>query len=596
MGQSQSKKAPTGPGDTLQSYPSFSRSDTKESIRSLRGSIRSKIPGRGEKGSDSPRASITGLSQVDSADKSDAASVKSTGSTRDNGARAGRTPSNSSQPQSPGSDGDAQSRPDAPDPPPSPSQSTSLNRGHKDVGAAQHSGEVDLVSDAPPSVPPPTPQTPGESILIKHENQLNPILEFLANQPPETGSPGMGMGALKSIDLDDMISRLLDAGYSTKVTKTVCLKNAEIVAICSAARELLLSQPALLELSAPVKIVGDVHGQYTDLIRLFEMCGFPPAANYLFLGDYVDRGKQSLETILLLLCYKLKYPENFFLLRGNHECANVTRVYGFYDECKRRCNIKIWKTFIDTFNCLPIASIVAGKIFCVHGGLSPSLSHMDDIRGIGRPTDVPDYGLLNDLLWSDPADMEEDWEPNERGVSYCFGKKVIMDFLQRHDFDLVCRAHMVVEDGYEFFSDRILVTVFSAPNVSSLIFPFPGSHWYEFPLLTVFLLKYCGEFDNWGAIMSVSAELLCSFELLKPLDSSALKNHIKKGRNKRNSMLNSPVSNPTPHLSSRQVRALLPCVTVPRLSVQACYLDVICLYYLSLTYMSQPAMPAAQSY
>lgn len=336
----------------------------------------------------------------------------------------------------------------------------------------QQSGEVDHVSDGPPSAGPPTGAAPavGESILMKRENQLNPILDFILNAPLETsGSPGMGMGALKSIDLDDMITRLLDAGYSAKVTKTVCLKNAEITAICTAARELFLSQPALLELSAPVKIVGDVHGQYTDLIRLFEMCGFPPASNYLFLGDYVDRGKQSLETILLLLCYKLKYPENFFLLRGNHECANVTRVYGFYDECKRRCNIKVWKTFIDTFNCLPIAAIVAGKIFCVHGGLSPSLSHMDDIRGIARPTDVPDYGLLNDLLWSDPADMEEDWEPNERGVSYCFGKKVIMNFLQRHDFDLVCRAHMVVEDGYEFYQDRILVTVFSAPNVSCFI-------------------------------------------------------------------------------------------------------------------------------
>jgi serine/threonine-protein phosphatase PP1 catalytic subunit len=257
----------------------------------------------------------------------------------------------------------------------------------------------------------------------------------------------------------------LDAGYAGKVTKSVCLKNAEIVAICQRAREVLLSQPALLELDAPVKVVGDVHGQYTDVIRMFEMCGFPPNSNYLFLGDYVDRGKQSLETILLLLCYKLKFPENFFLLRGNHECANVTRVYGFYDECKRRCNVKIWKTFIDCFNTLPIAAIVAGKIFCVHGGLSPALVHMDDIRNIARPTDVPDYGLLNDLLWSDPADMEQDWEANERGVSYCFGKRVITEFLADHDFDLICRAHMVVEDGYEFFNDRVLVTVFSAPNV-----------------------------------------------------------------------------------------------------------------------------------
>ncbi|KAJ5888241.1 Serine/threonine-protein phosphatase PP-Z [Penicillium taxi] len=499
MGQSHSK-GNAGSGDPLQSYPSFSKSDTKESLRSFRGSIRSKIPGRSN---DSPRASSTQLSTDSLNDKSDAGSTKSA--------------------SRPGSE--APSRTGSPEPPPSPSLSASLQRGHKDVTAMQQSGEVDHVSDGPPrGVPPPSgpAQVAGESILMKRENQLNPILDFILNTPLDNSgsSPGMGMGALKSIDLDDMISRLLDAGYSAKVTKTVCLKNAEITAICSAARELFLSQPALLELSAPVKIVGDVHGQYTDLIRLFEMCGFPPSSNYLFLGDYVDRGKQSLETILLLLCYKLKYPENFFLLRGNHECANVTRVYGFYDECKRRCNIKIWKTFVDTFNCLPIAGIVAGKIFCVHGGLSPSLSHMDDIRGIARPTDVPDYGLLNDLLWSDPADMEEDWEPNERGVSYCFGKKVIMNFLQRHDFDLVCRAHMVVEDGYEFYQDRVLVTVFSAPN-------------------------YCGEFDNWGAIMSVSGELLCSFELLKPLDSTALKNHIKKGRNQRNSMLNSPPALPS---------------------------------------------------
>jgi serine/threonine-protein phosphatase PP1 catalytic subunit len=131
--------------------------------------------------------------------------------------------------------------------------------------------------------------------------------------------------ALRSLDIDDMIARLLEVGYSAKVSKSVCLKNTEITSLCLAAREVFLSQPTLIELSPPVKIVGDVHGQYTDLIRLFEMCGFPPAANYLFLGDYVDRGKQSLETILLLLCYKVKYQENFFLLRGNHECANVTR-------------------------------------------------------------------------------------------------------------------------------------------------------------------------------------------------------------------------------------------------------------------------------
>lgn len=123
----------------------------------------------------------------------------------------------------------------------------------------QQSGEVDLVSDAPPTgAGPPETGAPavGESILIKRDNQMNPILDFIMNAPLETsGSPGMGMGALKSIDLDDMISRLLDAGYSTKVTKTVCLKNAEITAICSAARELFLSQPALLDLSDRKSVV-----------------------------------------------------------------------------------------------------------------------------------------------------------------------------------------------------------------------------------------------------------------------------------------------------------------------------------------------------
>ena len=214
--------------------------------------------------------------------------------------------------------------------------------------------------------------------------------------------------------------------------------------------------------------MGDIHGQFTDLLRLSELCGYPPHTNYLFLGDYVDRGKQSLETILLLLCYKIKYPKNFFLLRGNHECANVTRVYGFYDECKRRASVRMWKGFIDTFNCLPIAAVVADKIFCVHGGLSPRLSHVNDILAIERPIEVPDYGMLNDLLWSDPDDTPDDWRPNDRGISCQFRKGPIKSFLQTHNLDLICRAYAVVEDGYEFFNDRTLVTVFSAPNVSHL--------------------------------------------------------------------------------------------------------------------------------
>ena len=160
--------------------------------------------------------------------------------------------------------------------------------------------------------------------------------------------------------------------------------------------EIFLSQPCLLELEAPLKICGDVHGQYSDLLRLFEYGGFPPEANYLFLGDYVDRGKQGLEVICLLLAYKVKYPENFFLLRGNHECNSISRIYGFYDECKRRYNIKLWRVFCDVFNCLPFAAIVDEKIFCIHGGPSPELKDLQQIVQM-RPTDIPDMGMLCDF-------------------------------------------------------------------------------------------------------------------------------------------------------------------------------------------------------
>ncbi|KAG6842227.1 serine/threonine protein phosphatase Pzh1 [Blastosporella zonata] len=389
----------------------------------------------------------------------------------------------------------------SPYPPPNPNPDILLD-------SPSPSPSPSSAAPAPATATAPTPlDIPLTQTILSNATPFSPASANSSAPQPDSLPNGSSKEKLKQFDINDMIQRLLDVGYTGKVSKSLCLKNNEITAICLAARDVFLSQPTLVELSPPVKIVGDVHGQYSDLIRLFEMCGFPPAANYLFLGDYVDRGKQSLETILLLLCYKIKYPENFFLLRGNHECANVTRVYGFYDECKRRCNIKTWKTFIDVFNCLPIAAIVASKIFCVHGGLSPSLHSMDDIKRITRPTDVPDFGLLNDLLWSDPSDTALDWEDNERGVSYCFGKGIINEFLIRYDMDLICRAHMVVEDGYEFWNDRTLVTVFSAPN-------------------------YCGEFDNYGACMSVSEDLLCAFELLKPLDGAALRKEMTKAKRK----------------------------------------------------------------
>lgn len=278
---------------------------------------------------------------------------------------------------------------------------------------------------------------------------------------------------------------------------TIDLSESEIKLLCTRVRPILLSedQPMLLELEAPIKICGDIHGQYTDLLRLFEYGGFPPTSNYLFLGDYVDRGKQSIETICLLFAYKILYRKNFFILRGNHESAGINRIYGFYDECKRRYTIKLWKVFSDVFNCLPAAAMIDDKILCMHGGLSPELHNLQQIANIDRPCDIPDFGLLCDLLWSDPDSNVNGWDENDRGVSYVFGTDIVTNFLQKHDLDLIVRAHQVVEDGYEFFAGRRLVTIFSAPN-------------------------YCGEFDNAGAMISVDEDLMCSFQILKPPVSS----------------------------------------------------------------------------
>ncbi|KAI8899254.1 Metallo-dependent phosphatase-like protein [Globomyces pollinis-pini] len=319
----------------------------------------------------------------------------------------------------------------------------------------------------------------SSSSLSKHERR-NSLVGRLASMLVTESEPSL-------LDLDTYITKL--NSVRTYTIKPI-LKFKEMDFIIKHARELIYQQPVLLELRSPVTIVGDIHGQYSDLLKIFEKGGDPSQTNYLFLGDYVDRGNQSLETILLLLCYKIKHPETFFLLRGNHEVDNVNRVYGFYDECKRRVSVKLWRIFSDCFSVLPIAAIVSDKIFCVHGGLSPDLKSMDEIRNLQRPLTVSDSGLVTDLLWSDPSEEASGFEFNqERGASYVFGKNELDFFLTYFEIELVIRAHMVVEDGYKFFNNRTLVTIFSVPN-------------------------YCGEFENNGCIVSVNEHLKCSFQII----------------------------------------------------------------------------------
>ena len=304
------------------------------------------------------------------------------------------------------------------------------------------------------------------------------------------------------IDIDEIIKKLypfenkpmsqrLKDEQIKLVSESNLLSEEELKYLCIKSMEIFMQESSFLELTAPIIICGDIHGQYRDLIRLFDFGGTPEKKQYLFLGDYVDRGKNSIECISLLLAYKIKFPKNIYLLRGNHESEMINRTYGFYDECKRRYNLRIWKIFSDCFNWLPISSIVNSKILCMHGGLSPDLKELKNLKQIVRPTEVPDKGLLCDLLWSDPDADAEDWAPNNRGISVLFNENLVEKAIDELDIDLICRAHQVVESGYEFFAQRQLVTVFSAPN-------------------------YCGEFDNAGAFMLVNKDLMCGFKVLLP--------------------------------------------------------------------------------
>lgn len=316
------------------------------------------------------------------------------------------------------------------------------------------------------------------------------------SSPGAPGTPSDQPPEATTLDIDALIEQLLEV-RSSQPGQLVSLKESEITSLCNHARDVFLDQPTLLEIEAPVKICGDVHGQFYDLLRLFEVGGYPPQSNYLFLGDYVDRGKQNIETICLLLAYKVRYPENFFVLRGNHESDSINRIYGFFDECKRRYSVRLWKKFTECFNCMPVAALINDRVLCMHGGLSPDLHSIDQIRKIQRPINVPDSGVLCDLLWSDPDPSTNGWGENERGVSYVFGADVVKGFLDKQDLDLICRAHQVVEDGYEFFANRRLVTVFSAPN-------------------------YCDEFDNSASILTIDQNLVCSFKVLQPAEKKLL--------------------------------------------------------------------------
>lgn len=259
------------------------------------------------------------------------------------------------------------------------------------------------------------------------------------------------------------------AGKCAKNIITIKYTTLQLLAEASIAT--FKTEPMLLKLSAPIKVCGDVHGQFEDLLRLFQMSGEPSEGmKYVFLGDYVDRGSKSIETICLLLAYKCLYPNTFWLLRGNHESWKTNRVYGFRKECDLRATRGIWKLFNEVFTYMPVAAVIGKSIFCCHGGLSPHLKTLNDIASLSSPIELDKSPIVTDLLWSDPNMLVEKYTGNSRGIGHFFGEKQLMDFLNANGLSFMIRAHVAISEGVEFHvtKDSLdfvpLITVFSAPD------------------------------------------------------------------------------------------------------------------------------------
>jgi len=242
------------------------------------------------------------------------------------------------------------------------------------------------------------------------------------------------------------------------------LNEQEMKQLCEIVKELLLEESNVQPVTSPVTVCGDIHGQFYDLLELFKTGGFIPDTNYVFMGDYVDRGYHSLETFTYLMALKARYPDKITLLRGNHESRQITQVYGFYDECQQKYgNANVWKYCTQVFDLLTLAALIDGKVLCVHAGLSPDIRTLDQIRVIPRQQEIPHEGPFCDLMWSDPEDIET-WQLSPRGAGWLFGSKVTAEFVSINGLNYVARSHQLVQEGYKQMFDNKLVTVWSAPN------------------------------------------------------------------------------------------------------------------------------------
>ena len=262
-----------------------------------------------------------------------------------------------------------------------------------------------------------------------------------------------------NLNLDDILQNL---------TKFKLPSEKEIYEIFSKSYDLFNNLPNLAELEPPLIIVGNIHGQFEDLLEIFKIGGEIPEINYLFLGNYVDRGIYGVETFLYLLILKIKYPKRITLLRGNHESSGISQTYGFFDECINKFkNLNIFNKFVEIFNLLQLAAVVKSsnkKYFCVHGGLSPLIDSLYDINNLNRKQDYFSEEAINDLLWDEPDNDTEYFSVPPKGCGYIFGKNEVEKFCKDNNVDFIVIGRMLSSEGFEYFFENKLINIWSAPN------------------------------------------------------------------------------------------------------------------------------------